>query len=46
LRRILHLAANAAVKHKRSLFEIAYRRHSHGQDTDQPSERLPIGLVG
>jgi hypothetical protein len=46
MRRILNQAANAAVKHKGSIFEIAYRRLKPRLETDQPSERLPIGFVG
>jgi transposase len=43
---ILNPAANAAVKRKGSIFEIAYRRLKPPWDTDKLPERLPLGFVG
>ena len=45
MRRILNQAANAAVKHKGSIFEIVYRRLFPRSATTKPSGRLPIASV-
>jgi transposase len=46
MRRILNQAANAAVKHKGSIFDIVYRRQVPRMDTSNPSAQLGIGFVG
>jgi transposase len=46
MRRILNQAANAAVKHQGSIFEVVYRRWCRAWDTISPSAQLAIGFVG
>jgi len=45
MRRILNQAANAAVKHKGSIFEIVYRRLVLRLGHTKPSELLRIASV-